>query len=377
MVTFTDPIHGKIRIPDAFNAVLQSAALTRLRNIRQLGFTLATYPGAVHTRYEHTLGTVAVLNQLFTQFGVHGKDIIDRFTLYALISEVGIYPLSYSTRAIFTRYGYDKRSYATKVYTLDLARKLSWMAVDPKELWEPNQRKADWFAPVQSIPAFAYMDPIKLASTVDYVLRDSYYTGRYAGAFDYRYFASMRVDANVDELRESLRALHRAVNALNATYGDPLRRALTALLTILVDRLVEAGHLAVDSWKDESAFLSLDDDEFLSQIGDAVARAQSAGDSFVADLFLIVTQRAAPIIVPPDTGAATAEDIAAEHGLPAERVFLSTSESEGRIGFRMFGIDYANLDAAIASEMFQACTGLTTDTHAVDSLRGVIVPRIT
>lgn len=300
MVTFADPVHGKIRIPDSFSAVLQSAALTRLRNIRQLGFTLATYPGAVHTRYEHTLGTVAVLNQLFTQFGVHSTEITDRFTLYALVSEIGIYPLSYSTRAIFKKYGYDKQSYAAKVYTLDLARKLSWMAVDPKELWQANQRKADWFGPVQSIPAFAYMDPIKLASTVDYVLRDSYYTGRYAGAFDYRYFASMRVDTNVDELRESLRALHRAVNALNATYGDPLRRALTSLLSVLVDRLVEGGHLDVASWKDESAFLSLDDDEFLSQIGDAVTRARSAGDSFVSDLFLVVTQRAAPIIIPAD-----------------------------------------------------------------------------
>jgi hypothetical protein len=56
--------HTTIRIPELRNvavterlvAIIDHPAFQRLRSVRQLGPTHLVYPGAVHTRFEHSLG---------------------------------------------------------------------------------------------------------------------------------------------------------------------------------------------------------------------------------------------------------------------------------------------------------------------------------
>ena len=52
-----DPVHGYISIPkEFFPAIIDTWEFQRLRGIKQLGTAFLTYPGATHTRYEHSLG---------------------------------------------------------------------------------------------------------------------------------------------------------------------------------------------------------------------------------------------------------------------------------------------------------------------------------
>lgn len=52
-----DPVHGFISIPDnILFKLIEHPYLQRLRRIKQLGLTSLVYPGAVHTRFQHTLG---------------------------------------------------------------------------------------------------------------------------------------------------------------------------------------------------------------------------------------------------------------------------------------------------------------------------------
>ncbi|MBZ4675847.1 MAG: hypothetical protein JG782_466 [Anaerophaga sp.] len=52
-----DPVHGFISIPDnILFELIEHPYLQRLRRIKQLGLTSLVYPGAVHTRFQHTLG---------------------------------------------------------------------------------------------------------------------------------------------------------------------------------------------------------------------------------------------------------------------------------------------------------------------------------
>jgi len=53
-----DPIWETIVLHPLEIALLDSPLIQRLRHIRQLGVAHWTYPGAVHTRLEHTLGVV-------------------------------------------------------------------------------------------------------------------------------------------------------------------------------------------------------------------------------------------------------------------------------------------------------------------------------
>src|SRR5947199_271613 len=51
-----DPIHATIRIDHHERRAVDSAPVQRLRYIRQLGLTYLLYPGACHSRFEHSLG---------------------------------------------------------------------------------------------------------------------------------------------------------------------------------------------------------------------------------------------------------------------------------------------------------------------------------
>ncbi|HMJ35616.1 MAG TPA: HD domain-containing protein [Baekduia sp.] len=67
----TDPVHGDIHLNWLEVAVVDTHAFQRLRRVRQLGTTHLVYPGATHTRFSHSLGTVRVaqtlLDQILTQ----------------------------------------------------------------------------------------------------------------------------------------------------------------------------------------------------------------------------------------------------------------------------------------------------------------------
>jgi len=52
-----DSIHGDIKIDGLFLDLLKTPELQRLYNIKQLGLAHLVFPGAHHTRLEHSLGT--------------------------------------------------------------------------------------------------------------------------------------------------------------------------------------------------------------------------------------------------------------------------------------------------------------------------------
>jgi len=51
-----DPLWNNIRLDPEAVAVVDTAAVQRLRYVRQLGHAFLVYPGATHTRFEHALG---------------------------------------------------------------------------------------------------------------------------------------------------------------------------------------------------------------------------------------------------------------------------------------------------------------------------------
>lgn len=60
----TDPVHGDIHLTRLEVAVIDSRPFQRLRRVRQLGNTHLVYPGAVHTRFSHSLGALKMAQTL-------------------------------------------------------------------------------------------------------------------------------------------------------------------------------------------------------------------------------------------------------------------------------------------------------------------------
>ena len=74
-----DPIHDIIRIEDQFILeLLDTAAMQRLRRIRQLGLASLVYPGAEHSRFTHSLGVYHLAGRAMDQLNqVNGSDLFD------------------------------------------------------------------------------------------------------------------------------------------------------------------------------------------------------------------------------------------------------------------------------------------------------------
>src|SRR5258705_528365 len=58
MKVIRDAVWGDIEVDEAATALLDTREMQRLRGVKQLGTASLVYPSAVHTRFEHALGTM-------------------------------------------------------------------------------------------------------------------------------------------------------------------------------------------------------------------------------------------------------------------------------------------------------------------------------
>ena len=90
-----DPVHGFISYGPEEQDLLDSRPLQRLRGIRQLALTSFVYPGATHTRFEHSLGAMHVAGRVADHLQLPpGERRLIR--LAALLHDIGHFPLSHA-----------------------------------------------------------------------------------------------------------------------------------------------------------------------------------------------------------------------------------------------------------------------------------------
>jgi HD superfamily phosphohydrolase len=63
----TDPIHDRVYLNVLERHIVDSAPYQRLRRLRQLGTTHLVYPGATHSRFAHSLGTLRVTQDILDE----------------------------------------------------------------------------------------------------------------------------------------------------------------------------------------------------------------------------------------------------------------------------------------------------------------------
>ena len=73
-----DPVFGFINIPDDFIfGIINHPYIQRLNRIRQLGLAFYVYPGAVHTRFHHSLGAMHLMSEAISQLRSNGHPVSD------------------------------------------------------------------------------------------------------------------------------------------------------------------------------------------------------------------------------------------------------------------------------------------------------------
>ncbi len=70
------PVHGFITLNDWEWEIISQPAFQRLRRIRQLAWTDQVYPGAMHTRFEHSLGVMHAATRLYEGIVSRSADLL-------------------------------------------------------------------------------------------------------------------------------------------------------------------------------------------------------------------------------------------------------------------------------------------------------------
>jgi HD superfamily phosphohydrolase len=73
-----DPVFGFINIPKGLlYDIVRHPLLQRLTRIKQVGLSSVVYPGAQHTRFQHSLGAFYLMSEAITQLTSKGNFIFD------------------------------------------------------------------------------------------------------------------------------------------------------------------------------------------------------------------------------------------------------------------------------------------------------------
>ena len=213
-----DPIHGSLTVSDEETRVIDSRTFQRLRHVRQLGFGDLAFPGATHTRHAHSLGAMHVASRLFDAITSRSElpaATRERFRaavrLAVLCHDIGHMPLSHASESIappraalrlpswmggaaegqashedFTAKllidsslsGLIDETYAKHGITPTLVASLVTGQLPPGAVGFV-EGGVDW-APVLRAIVSGELD----ADRMDYLLRDSFYTGVNYGRYD-------------------------------------------------------------------------------------------------------------------------------------------------------------------------------------------------
>ncbi|MDD3687013.1 MAG: HD domain-containing protein [Bacteroidales bacterium] len=96
-----DPVYGFINIPGGIIFdLIEHPYFQRLRRIKQLGLTYLVYPGAVHTRFQHAIGSMHLISLAIDVIRKKGHEITDEEAEAAriaiLLHDIGHGPFSHA-----------------------------------------------------------------------------------------------------------------------------------------------------------------------------------------------------------------------------------------------------------------------------------------
>ena len=198
MKVIHDSVHGSIRLEKGFVELLSTPEMQRLSGIRQLGLGYLVFPGANHTRLEHSLGTYHIAGLISDALGLDEgskKEVMAA----AMLHDIGHGPFSHALEvSLKTKRGVDHMDITKRLITgemrldvdgLDgesIPEILESMDVDPESVASlvKESSREYWPGPdIDDIKASIIHGPID-ADQLDYLMRDAHYTGVAHGTID-------------------------------------------------------------------------------------------------------------------------------------------------------------------------------------------------
>ena len=177
--TLRDPLWKDIGLDDAFRHLYLEKNVQKLANIKQNGPACNIYPGAVHTRLNHSLGVYHVGRLIMKKLCITGNEDftytgIRSFLAACLLHDIGHFPYAHSLKELSIR---EHEDLACDLIDGDasLNEAVRKCGADPETVMQIISKKniADRETEIYSSLLSGALDPDKL----DYLSRDAFFAG--------------------------------------------------------------------------------------------------------------------------------------------------------------------------------------------------------
>jgi len=233
-----DSVHGNLYLDEFEIKLADTPQIQRLRRVKQLGFTNLVYPGANHSRFEHSIGTMHIASKIADSVGL--KDYEKRMIrACALLHDTGHGPFSHVSEGV-----------------LDTTHeKLTSTVIKETQIADILSEKFDAQEIIDLINGKGRLGQIMSgdldADRMDYLLRDSYYTGVAYGTIDIeRLIHSMKLEDMLIIGPKGVQAAESALIARYQMYPSVYQHHTTRIINSMFRRCMK--------WMFESQIIDLD-----------------------------------------------------------------------------------------------------------------------
>jgi len=269
-----DPVHGYVEVEAELLPLLDSPPVQRLRHVKQLGFSYLVYPGANHTRFEHSLGTMHLATVLARHLDLDPAEVL-LIGAAGLLHDIGHGPFSHTSEAFLSEFaGHDHHQVDHLLREPALASAIEQADLDPAQI----------SALIRGEHPLADLIHGDLdADRMDYLLRDAHYTGVPYGTVDAQRLiqSSILHEGGLGIAESGVQAAESLLIARTlmrpAVYFHHTSRIATSMLTLALCEHAQTGASGDGGLRG----IPLLDDAGLCQLlaasGSGVARALLAG----------------------------------------------------------------------------------------------------
>jgi uncharacterized protein len=266
----TDPVHRYISFSAVERDLIDTSVFQRLRRIRQLAGAHLVYPSAQHSRFEHSLGTMHVAGyageSLLRKGFIDNEDNIQQLRLAALLHDIGHGPFSHLFEEVLeNRCNMTHEDMGKKVILeSEIGDVLRGHGFTPSDICRLS------FGKSKSSFLNEIIAGSLSADIMDYLPRDSLFTGAEYGKIDYhRLIASFEVVAT-GHLAINKSALYSFESMLISRYemfkAVYFHKTVRSAEVMLLHSLAQADNYLQITKISLGKFLNLTDEITLDQI---------------------------------------------------------------------------------------------------------------
>jgi hypothetical protein len=203
--TIQDPVHGAIEVERELVFLLDSVMMQRLRRVSQMALASHVFPGANHTRFEHCLGVMHLVDRILKNLAktehLTSNQVMEAKTA-GLLHDIGHLPFSHALEPLLECESAVKAECArlgvkpSELLTMKIIRS-RWM----RGIFEVVNRRSNRFnldpsnianlavgRSPRGKPRLEFLGQLSHgnfdADRIDYLLRDAHYTGVPLGTVD-------------------------------------------------------------------------------------------------------------------------------------------------------------------------------------------------